>query len=491
MSSGLSDIRIGLEIHARLCTESKAFCSCPNRSGDPPNTNVCPVCLGLPGTLPQPNESMVTLAVVAALAFSAAIHSPSHFSRKLYSYPDLPKGYQITQFDSPISTGGFLRYRGRDQGIHRLPLWRMHLEEDAAGLSYAEGNVHVDYNRSGLPLLEIVTSPALTQPEDAVLAAKELRRSLMHLGICDGRMAEGSFRCDVNVSITRDGRDSGRSEIKNLNSFAAMRRAMQWEIERRNEMTEDYEENVTLHWDEAQRRGEVMRRKESVHEYRFAGDPDLPPLHLDVAIPEKAGAALKELPVDREQRLLSDYGLSANAAVLLCDNTHAADYFEQTMRCRRNSSEPFAALAAKWLTGEIPRQLRAARLPWSEFSVTSASFADLLDLIMNETLSDAAARTVLETMIVSGGEAEKLAQTLGLTQIQDIQEIDRIIAEVLPRVSAQVDAWKKGRKQVFTYIMGTVLRHGNGRLHPATTSERLGAALETYGETTHNTQGSN
>jgi aspartyl-tRNA(Asn)/glutamyl-tRNA(Gln) amidotransferase subunit B len=470
-------LRIGLEVHARLRTASKAFCRCANDANAAPNTCVCPVCMGLPGALPEANGRMIECALLAGIALDASVCDVVRFSRKLYSYPDLPKGYQITQFEHPLCTGGRLRFRDRDGAIHALQLWRLHVEEDAAKLTHTGNGVQADYNRCGAPLLEIVSAPDLRSADEAVAAARELRRLLFFVGVCDGKMEAGSFRCDVNVSVG-NGLDTGRSEIKNLNSFAAIHDAVTWEGKRlRTAAPEQTAQYHTIHWDQDSRSGTIMRSKEREYEYRYSVEPDLPCTRITDEMLSRCRAELCELPLEREARLRQHCGLTPELAALLCTHRDAAEYFEESLAHLGAASPERAILTARWMTGELSSKLGSYGGNWYTFPIRPPALADLLLLIMTDRLSATAAKQVLAEMLTAGTPAEYTATRLGLLQISDERMLDRCILEVIGQHGEMVAAWRSGRTKVFTALMGEVMRTGSGRLNPQLTAQRLQAYL--------------
>ncbi len=477
----IRDVRIGLEVHARLLTRSKAFCGCETDASAEANTAVCPVCMGLPGTLPVPNRRMTELAVLAGLAFGSHIHRRSVFSRKMYSYPDLPKGYQITQHKHPVCNGGALKYRGADGTLRELPLWRLHLEEDAAKLTHTNGAVHVDFNRCGAPLLEIVTAPELRSVDDTAEAVKEIRRMLLFLGICDGQMALGSFRCDVNVSVAHRGGESSRTEIKNLNSFAAIRQALLWEIERqRNSPGTGADRGHTTHWNQDSGAGSTMRSKEAVHEYRFSVEPDLPDLEVTDEMLEHAKAELTELPLDRETRFVKDFGLSPEQSAVLCANPDTAAYFEELLALVGEPVVNTAKLAANWVCGELFRHSHALGAGIANFPVRPDALAELLCMVTSGEIYNSSAKKVFEAMLASGARAQEAAVALGVPQPADQNLADALLADIILRFPQQVQTWQAGKTSVFAFLMGELVRSSGGRIDPREAARRLEAALRKH-----------
>ena len=475
---------IGLEVHAQLLTRSKIFCPCPVTVGAPPNEATCPVCLGFPGTLPVLNRHAVTLALRLALAVGADIHGVSIFARKNYFYPDLPKGYQISQYDRPFSTGGSVVI-DTPAGEKNVRLVRIHLEEDAGKLLHdtpfddVPASVSlVDWNRAGVPLVEIVSEPEIRTPEEAAAYLTELRRLLRYTGVSDGDMEKGNLRCDANVSIraSEDAPLSTRVEIKNLNSIRFVAKALEHEIARQAAVVEGGGKVVleTRLWDAAAGRTVPMRGKEEAHDYRYFPEPDLGPLVVDEAWKAEAAHALPELPRARRKRLVEQYGIATADAETLVSARELADYFEATAR----AAPP--KLAANWVTGEVLRWMKEKRVSPEDaasFSVTPAALSGLLALLDRGEISAASAKEVLAEMAVSGGEAAAIVARKGLGKIGGSAELDALASEIVAANPSQVALYRSGKTQTFGWFVGQVMKRTGGRADPAAVRTALEKAL--------------
>jgi aspartyl-tRNA(Asn)/glutamyl-tRNA(Gln) amidotransferase subunit B len=471
---------IGLEVHVQLATTTKLFCADRAEFGGAPNTHVCPVCLGLPGALPVLNRDAVALAVRAALALDCAIHETSVFARKHYFYPDLPKGYQITQFDRPFATAGALELpaEGEAPAATRVRIRRIHLEEDA-GKSIHDRlprRSAIDLNRAGVPLIEIVTEPDLPSPADARRFLNRLKRILEYLEVGDCDMEKGSLRADANVSIRPAGssRLGPKTELKNLNSFANLERALHFEIERQTRLVEAGGVVVpeTLLWDEARGEARGMRSKEESHDYRYFPEPDLPRLILVRAAIDAIRAALPELPAARRQRLGRDYGLSEYDSEVLTASRDVADYFEAAAAA---AADPKAA--ANWVMGDVLAWLKQQQLGIEAFPVDPAALGGLIRLVGDGTLSSTLARRVLGRMIETGRSAADIVQQEGLVQVRDAHLLDAWIEEVLQAYPAEVARCRAGEEKLFGFLMGQVMKRSRGKADPRQTSELLRSRL--------------
>jgi len=463
---------IGLEIHAQLLTASKIFCGCSTTFGAPPNTQVCPVCLGLPGALPVLNRAAVDDAIRASLALGCTIHETSIFARKNYFYPDLPKGYQISQYEQPLATGGRLA------GVR---ITRVHLEEDA-GKSLHEGFVdsdrktYVDFNRSGVPLIEIVTEPDLRSASDAAEFFGRLRAILVWLGVNDGNMEEGSLRCDANVSVRPAGSSAlgTKTEVKNLNSFRFLQKALEHEIARQIDVVADGGRVVqeTRLWDSAAGRTISMRSKEEAHDYRYFPDPDLPPVVVDSARIAEIRAAMPELPDARRQRLVAQHGLPEYDAGQLTQSRALADYFESVVAA---GAPP--KLAANWIMGELARKLNEQSAEITASPVTPERLAGLIALVGNGTISGPMAKEVFEKMYATNRTAAAVVEAEGLSQIDDESQIARLIADVVATHADAVAQYRSGKTSAFGFLVGQVMKAAKGKANPKRVNELLQKAL--------------
>jgi aspartyl-tRNA(Asn)/glutamyl-tRNA(Gln) amidotransferase subunit B len=467
---------IGLEIHAQLLTATKIFCGCSTRFGAEPNTALCPVCLGLPGALPVLNRRAVELATRAALAFGCQVHPQSIFARKNYFYPDLPKGYQISQYDQPLATGGAIAFTAGGRAV-RIALTRIHMEEDA-GKSLHEGyadsarSTHLDFNRAGVPLIEIVTEPDLRSAADAAEAFSRVREVLVAIGVNDGNMEEGSLRCDANVSVRPEGeRAFGvKAELKNLNSFRHVKNALEFEIDRhikaRREGTPIVQE--TRLFDPATGRTTVMRTKEEADDYRYFPEPDLTPLVVDAAWIESIRAALPELPEARRARFVAQYQLPEYDAGVLTQSMGLADYFERVAAAAGN-----AKAASNWVMGELTRKLNETRGAIEDAPLAADALGELIALIDKGTITGPVAKDVFEKMYGSGRRAADIVNEEGLARIDDVAEIDRMVSDVLAGHAATVAEYRAGKTKTFGFLVGQVMKAAAGKADPARVNDAV------------------
>ena len=472
---------IGLEVHAQMLTESKIFCGCSTKFGAEPNANTCPVCVGFPGVLPVLNKKVVEFALRAGLATHCTIDQSSRSARKNYFYPDLPKGYQISQYELPICANGYIDIE-LNGTAKRVRLTRIHMEEDAGK------NIHdqhgdsslVDLNRAGVPLLEIVSEPDMRSAEEAGVYLKTLRAILQYLRICDGNMEEGSFRCDANVSIRPQDSDQlgTKIEIKNLNSFKAIEKALAFEVKRQADTLREGGALMqeTRLWDEQREETRSMRSKESAHDYRYFPDPDL----LPVAIPdhwiEEVRANLPELPAARKHRIISAYGLSAYDAELLTSRRDVADYFESAVKVHAN-----AKALSNWIIGDLFRVLKERnlddQLDIENWPVPAPHLAELVGLIDQGKISGKIAKTVFETMLKSGKSPRQIVSEKSLEQVSDAGSIDAAIDRVLAANGKQVEQFRAGNEKIFGYLVGQIMKATQGKANPQLVNRALRAKL--------------
>ncbi|WP_405223514.1 Asp-tRNA(Asn)/Glu-tRNA(Gln) amidotransferase subunit GatB [Lentisalinibacter sediminis] len=471
---------IGLEIHAQLATESKIFSGAPTRYGAEANTQACLVDLGYPGVLPVLNRGAVAMAVKFGLAVGATIAPRSVFARKNYFYPDLPKGYQISQYELPIVTGGSLEIVTEDGEVRRIGLTRAHLEEDA-GKSVHEGFERltgIDLNRAGTPLLEIVSEPELRSAKEAAAYMKAMHTLVRYLDICDGNMQEGSFRCDANVSVRRSGDEKlgTRTELKNLNSFRFLERAINFEVERQIEVLEDGGAVVqeTRLYDAERDETRPMRTKEEANDYRYFPDPDLLPVEIDEALIETVRETLPELPDAKRRRLGEQYGVKADDAVVLAGSPALADYFEAVAAAGGSDGQA----VANWVLGELSAALNRDGLDIMASRIVPAGLAQLLDRIADGTLSGKLAKQVFEAMWAGEGDADAVIGAKGLKQITDSGEIQRIVQEVLAANPEQVEQYRGGKTKVIGFFVGQVMKATKGKANPGEVNRLLKAALD-------------
>ena len=467
---------IGLEVHVQLTTRTKIFCGCSTAFGQAPNSQTCPVCLALPGALPVLNYQAVEFAIRTGLATSCRIAPHSVFARKNYFYPDLPKGYQISQYELPICQQGWLDIDG-DWGSKRIGITRIHMEEDAGKLVHGEmpgttQNSYVDLNRAGTPLLEVVSEPDLRSADEAVAYLKKLHQIVVYLGVCDGNMEEGSFRCDANVSLRPVGREQfgTRAEIKNVNSFRFVKQAIEYEIERQADLLDSGGRVIqeTRLFDAQTGMTRSMRGKEEAHDYRYFPDPDLVPLVISDAWVEAEHRALPELPDIRRARYQAELGLSAYDAEVLTASREQAEYFEACLA----AGAP-AKTAANWIMGEVTRGLNDAGLAIAACPVPPARLVALLKLIEQGTISGKIAKTVFDEMWRSGKEPAAIVEEQGLVQVSDSGAIEPIIDAIMAANPGQVEEYRGGKEKVFGFFVGQVMKASKGKANPALVNDLL------------------
>ena len=482
---------IGLEVHAQVLTQSKMFCGCAaDYQSSAPNTRVCPICMGMPGVLPVINKAAVEATIMTGLAVHCTINEHTKFDRKNYPYPDLMKGYQISQYDTPIASNGWLEI-DEDGAGRRIGITRVHLEEDTAKLLHrpdptGESYSLVDVNRAGTPLMEIVGEPDIRSPEEARLYLVKLRSIVQYLGVSTGNMQEGSFRCDANVSIRPRGSTDlppSKVEVKNMNSFRAVFRALEYEVERQQSVVEAGDRVVqeTRGWSEARGVTVSQRSKEYAHDYRYFPEPDLPPLVLDHAWVEELRRCLPELPDARQARFQDQYGLTSYDARLLTATKTMADFFEATVRLAAGVADErsVAKSVANWTLGELSRLLNAAyvELDSPEIKVTPQHLAELLDLLEKKSITGTVAKDVFEESFQTGSSPAQIVQEQGLTQISQADEMAPIIEEVIAGNAQAVKDYLGGKETAVKFLVGQVMKATKGRANPDMVQELLKATL--------------
>src|SRR6266436_625975 len=473
---------IGLEVHVQLLTRTKIFCGCSTRFGDPPNTNVCPVCLGLPGTLTVLNKRAVEMAMRASLALNCTVQDHSSFARKNYFYPDLPKGYQISQYELPLATGGWLEVEvaGLPAGAgakKRIGITRLHVEEDAAknlheGFSQSATKAYIDYNRCGTPLSEIVSEPDMRTPEEAYAYLTTLRRILLYTGVSDCNMEEGSLRCDANVSVRlRGSQEFGtKVEVKNLNSFRFLQKALEYEIERHIGVLESggRVSQETRLWNQSANRTDSMRSKEKAHDYRYFPEPDLLPVHVSAAWREEIRRTLPELPEAKRARFVTAYGITPYDAEVLTNKQALADYFEAVVAAGAPGKS-----SANWIQTELLGRLAEARRAFADSGITPAALAELLKLVESGEITGAIGKKVFAAMFESGRGAAEIVAAEGLAQISDTTAIEQAARDVIAKNPDNVEKYKSGNEGVFKFFVGQVMRATRGQANPQAVNDIL------------------
>ena len=469
---------IGLEIHAQLLTHTKIFCDCSTRFGAAPNNHTCPICLGMPGVLPVLNKKVVEFAIKMALATHCRINAENSFARKNYFYPDLPKGYQISQYAYPLAEHGYVDVE-LESGKKRIGITRIHMEEDAGKLIHDEHNPasYVDLNRAGVPLIEIVSEPDIRSAEEAAAYLRRLHEILVYLEICDGNMEEGSFRCDANVSIRPKGREAfgTRAELKNMNSFRNVQRALEYEIKRQQYILEGGGEVVqeTRLWDDSQGVTNSMRSKEEAHDYRYFPDPDLVTVAVSDEWIAELNATMPELPLEKRERFVREYEIPAYDAGVLTTSAALADYYEEVVkRCGKPKA------ASNWVMGDILRFLNEEKRDIKDSPVSAAALADMIQLIEDGTISGKIAKDVIEEMYKSGKDPKTVIEEKGLVQITDESALAGVISQVMAANPAQLEQYRSGKDKLFGFFVGQVMKATQGKANPQLINDLLKKMLQ-------------
>ncbi len=474
---------IGLEVHAQMLTASKAFCSCSTKFGDDPNSNVCPVCLGMPGVLPVLNEQVVDFTIRMGLATHCAIAPRSIFARKNYFYPDLPKGYQISQYEEPICTNGWVEIEFEDSTRKKIRITRIHMEEDA-GKSIHDLDVDtlVDVNRCGVPLIEIVSEPDVRSPHEAYLYLYKIRQIVTYLGICDGNMEEGSLRCDANVSVRKKGETKfgTKTEVKNMNSFRFVEKALEYEINRQIDLLESGEKVVqeTLLWDANKGIAAPMRSKEEAHDYRYFPEPDLVPVLVNEEWIARVRNTLPEFPTERRDRFVNEYKLPKYDADILTTEKDLADYFENVVYNLSKKNDETYKLASNWTMTDVLRVVHDQHIALNDFPVTPHHLAETINLIVDGTISGKIAKDVFEEILKTKESPKSIVEKKGLMQVSDEGAIEKVVDEVLANNKEQVEKYLSGKNQLFGFFVGETMKAMKGKANPKVVNELLRKKLD-------------
>jgi len=463
---------IGLEVHAQLSTESKIFCSCSTKFGAEPNSQVCPICLGMPGVLPVLNKKALEYAIMAAIATNCTVHNKSRFDRKNYFYPDLPKGYQITQYEQPICTNGYLDI-DLDGKTKKIRITRIHMEEDAGKLIHedSEHYSYVDLNRTGVPLIEIVSEPDMSNAQQAVAYMKKLRSILTFIGVCDGNMEEGSLRCDANISVRPVGSKKlgTKAEIKNVNSFRFVQKAIEYEIERQISVLENGGEIVqeTRLFDSSKNVTFSMRSKEEAHDYRYFPDPDLLPVILHDSTINSLRESLPELPHSRYKRFMKDHDLPQSSALILTSTKPLANYFEDSLEF---CTDP--KIVANWIINEVLREI-GDEDEIDKFQIRPVEISKLLELVQKGSISGKIAKDVFSQMIETKKSAEQIVKEKGLEQISDEGQLESLVSSLVEKHPDEVKRFREGDKKLLGFFVGQVMKETKGKANPKLINELL------------------
>lgn len=461
------EVVIGMEVHVQLNTNSKIFCSCPNRFGDTPNSNICPICAGYPGTLPVLNKRVVECGIMAGLATNSTINNLNYFARKHYTYPDLPRNYQITQDEKPICVDGHLFIKDADGNDKKIRLIRIHIEDDAGKNTHGvSGESYVDLNRAGTPLLEIVSHPDLSTAQETRDYLTKLHAIVVSLGITDGNMEEGSFRADTNISVRKKGASTygTKIELKNINSFKFIAQAIEYEIERQITAVESGEKlkQETRLWDSKRNQTYFMRSKEEAQDYRYFTDPDLPAIFIDDAWLERVKKTLPELPDARVARFEKMYGISAYDAGVLIEELAVANFFEQVVQCGAS-----ARLASNWISRDVLGYLKEHKLAINESKITPQLLAELVTAIDKGVINNKVAQEIFVEMAASGASPLKIIQDKGLQQIDSVEELEAMVVQVIASNPDNVAKFKAGNERLLSFFVGQVMKETKGKGNPS------------------------
>jgi aspartyl-tRNA(Asn)/glutamyl-tRNA(Gln) amidotransferase subunit B len=464
---------IGLEVHAQLLTNSKIFCSCSTKFGNEPNTNICPICLGQPGVLPVLNKKVVEFTVLMGLATNCTINERSIFARKNYFYPDLPKGYQISQFEEPACEHGFIEIALPDAITKKIGITRIHMEEDAGKSIHDSGlSTSVDLNRCGVPLIEIVSDPDMRTANEAYLYLSKIKQIVQYLGICDGNMEEGSLRCDANISVRLQGENKfgTRTEVKNMNSFRNVERAINYEINRQMEILEDGGRIIqeTLLWDADKNKAYSMRSKEEAHDYRYFPEPDLFPVLVDSKWKNELATLLPELPHQRKNRFISSFKLPEYDAEILTQSRDIADYYEKVTDMTADYKS-----ASNWVMGDVLKVINENKIDIKEFRISPDNLAELINIINDNTISGKIAKEIFPEMLKKNKKPLEIVKSKNLLQITDTTEIAKVIDNVLSNFPNEIGEFLNGKEKVFGFFIGKIMQETKGKANPKIVNELL------------------
>jgi aspartyl-tRNA(Asn)/glutamyl-tRNA(Gln) amidotransferase subunit B len=471
---------IGLEVHAQLLTDSKIFCSCSTKFGNEPNTNICPICLGQPGVLPVLNKKVVEFTVLMGLATNCTINERSIFARKNYFYPDLPKGYQISQYEEPACEHGFMEITLPDAIIKKIGITRIHMEEDAGKSIHDSGlSTSVDLNRCGVPLIEIVSDPDMRTANEAYLYLSKIKQIVQYLGICDGNMEEGSLRCDANISVRLRGENKlgTKTEVKNMNSFRNVERAINYEINRQMEILEDGGRIIqeTLLWDADKNKAFSMRSKEEAHDYRYFPEPDLFPVLVNSNWKNELATLLPELPNQRKNRFISSFKLPEYDAEILTQSRDIADYYEKVI----DMTDDYKS-ASNWVMGDVLKVINENKIDIKEFCISPDNLAELINIINDNTISGKIAKEIFPEMLKENKKPLEIVKSKNLLQITDTTAISKVIDNVLSNFPDEIGEFLNGKEKVFGFFIGKIMQETKGKANPKIVNELLREKISLY-----------
>lgn len=468
---------VGLEIHVELMTKHKIFCNCLNEFGAEANTQTCPVCLGLPGSLPVLDKQALEYGIKAGLSLNSKIADMVYMDKKNYFYTDLPKGYQTSQDENPLCDGGYVEIELEDESHKKVTLQRIHIEEDTGKQIHSDDGSLIDFNRSGVPLIEIVTNPDVNSSEEARLFLEKLRITLKYIGVSNVKMEEGSLRCDVNINVVNEetGEKTNVTEVKNLNSFRSVGRAIEFEEKRHMALLENGENTVreTRRWDDAKNESTSMRIKASTADYRFAAEGDIPPIKIPKELIDQLRDELPELPEAKKDRFIKEYEISPYDAGVLTQSVELADFFEETIKYVSDSK-----LVTNWITGDVLRRLNDEELDIEDLKFDPKSLADLLKIIKDGKINNNTGKKVLKEMFESGKDAETIVKEKGLIQISDEGELEKIVENILDNNEQSIIDYKNGKDRAFGFLVGQVMKETRGKANPQVVNKILREEIE-------------